>query len=207
MEQKYVIIAIIIIVVVLFLHNKSEHMNPTQLSNEAIQNISSVYANTTGTATFNNLKANGAVTMSGRTEIGGYSTFTNAVNFRGMGTDTWFPYTDGRNYIRGPTNVDGDTTFTNVTRFKGAGTNSSTHFPWSDGKNYIRGTTQVDGDLYANQTLYYNKIKTGNAEQRPGTRGGGGGGGFNLYCPEGTVMVGLTGGAGRLVDRVGPICK
>ena len=55
--------------------------------------------------------------------------------------------------------------------------------------------------------LNYNKIKGVNAEQRPGTAGGEGGAGYNIYCPEGTVMIGLTGGAGRYVDQVGPICK
>jgi hypothetical protein len=36
--------------------------------------------------------------------------------------------------------------------------------------------------------------------------GGSGGGNFSTSCPDGMVMVGLRGGAGLLVDRIGPIC-
>ncbi len=63
MKQKYIIIIIIIIVIVLFFYNKSEHLDTTSISNEAIQNIASVYADSKQTATFNNIKSIGGGTF------------------------------------------------------------------------------------------------------------------------------------------------
>lgn len=37
-----------------------------------------------------------------------YVTFDTAVQFKGVGRDTWFPYFDSKNYIRGDTIVDGN---------------------------------------------------------------------------------------------------
>ncbi len=139
MKTKYIIITLIIVLVILFFVQKKEHAGSTQaLSNEAIQNIAKVYADTTGTAAFNNLTANGANIKN--------TTVTGNVRFMGSGDDTWFPFTDGRNYIGGPTIIKGDADFRNTTSFKGAGTDRQTHFPFSDGKNYIRGSTRVDGN-------------------------------------------------------------
>ena len=63
------------------------------LSNEAIQNIASVYNKDNLTAT--NINATGGLNSTGTT------------HFTGYGTDSWLPYTDGHNYIRGPTHLDG----------------------------------------------------------------------------------------------------
>jgi len=63
------------------------------LSNEAIQSIASVYNKDNLTAT--NINATGGLNSTGTT------------HFTGYGTDSWFPFTDGHNYIRGPTHLDG----------------------------------------------------------------------------------------------------
>jgi hypothetical protein len=69
--------------------NSTENFDiTTPLSNEAIQNIASVY-------NANNLTATNVTT-------------TGTAHFTGGGRDTWFPYTDGKNYIRGPLQIDGD---------------------------------------------------------------------------------------------------
>lgn len=54
-----IIILVLILVFILSKENKSEHLDSSNLSSEAIQNISSVYANTSGQAVFNNIKVTG----------------------------------------------------------------------------------------------------------------------------------------------------
>jgi hypothetical protein len=68
MKNKYIIGGLIIILFVLFLLNKKEHAGSTppttpNLSNEAIQNIAKVYADTNNTATFNNLNVTGTFNL------------------------------------------------------------------------------------------------------------------------------------------------
>ena len=71
MKTKYIIIGLIILLVVLFVTQKKEHASgsvptPLTLSNEAIQNIAKVYADTNGMATFNNINVTawrGMITM------------------------------------------------------------------------------------------------------------------------------------------------
>ena len=69
MHRNHIIILFIIVIIILYLlNNRKENagnVSATSLSNEAIQNISSVYANTTGTASFNNLVVTGAFTPAG----------------------------------------------------------------------------------------------------------------------------------------------
>jgi hypothetical protein len=70
MKTKYIIIGLVIILLVLFITQKKEHsgsVTPSapQLSNEAIQNIARIYADTNNTATFNNLNTTGDITVSG----------------------------------------------------------------------------------------------------------------------------------------------
>jgi hypothetical protein len=89
---------------------KKEHtsgsvpVTPT-LSNEAIQNIAKVYADTNNTATFNNIRTTGEATINGSV------TFNQNTNFKGGANpnnwQTHLPHTNGENYIRGPTNIDG----------------------------------------------------------------------------------------------------
>ncbi len=68
MKTKYIIITLIIVLLIIFLTQSKEHAGSTQpssntsisvLSNEAVQNISKVYADTTQTATFNNINVTG----------------------------------------------------------------------------------------------------------------------------------------------------
>ena len=65
MKTKHIIIGLVIILIVLFLMQKKEHAGSvpvtTVLSNEAIQNLAKVYADTNTTATFNNIKATGNI--------------------------------------------------------------------------------------------------------------------------------------------------
>jgi hypothetical protein len=98
MKTEHIIIGLIILMVVLFFMQKKEHAGSTQaLSNEAVQNIAKVYADTTGTATFNNTKTTGESTFNGMTSFKGSS----------LGP-THIPYSNGENYIRGTTNIDGN---------------------------------------------------------------------------------------------------
>jgi outer membrane lipoprotein SlyB len=62
-----IIVLLIILLLIITIRSQSENAgtvnsNSKNLSNEAVQNIASVYANTTGTATFNNLRATGKIT-------------------------------------------------------------------------------------------------------------------------------------------------
>ena len=63
MDRIYIIIILLVLLVGVYLYNnKKEHagnVSSSTLSNQAIQNIASVYADTTGTATFNNIRTTG----------------------------------------------------------------------------------------------------------------------------------------------------
>ena len=74
MKTKHIIIGLIILVGIIFFTQKKEHAGSTppptlNLSNEAIQNISKVYADTMGTVTFNNTNVTGNVKISGRLDV------------------------------------------------------------------------------------------------------------------------------------------
>ena len=67
MKRKHIVILVIFILVAFILiRNKNyeglDATNTPPLSNEAIQSISSVYSNTAGVSTFNNIKATGKIT-------------------------------------------------------------------------------------------------------------------------------------------------
>jgi hypothetical protein len=65
MKTKHIIIGLIILLVVLFFIQKKEHAGSTtspNLSNEAIQNIAKIYADTSNTATFNNIRVTDKIT-------------------------------------------------------------------------------------------------------------------------------------------------
>ncbi len=67
MKLQHIIIGLIILVGLLLFIQKKEHAGSTpsttpQLSNEAIQNIAKVYADTSNTATFNNLNVTSKIT-------------------------------------------------------------------------------------------------------------------------------------------------
>ena len=188
MKTKHIIIGLLILMIVLFLMQNKEHAGSTasvKLSNEAIQNIATVYANTDGTATFNNIKATGTATIGGNAYFGGVTQFHSSVKDRG----TFFPWTDGRNYIRGMTNIDGESNLSGPTN--------------------LFGTTTMHGEVRANGDLYYTKLKGKGEEQRAGTHGldGNVGGQYTLKCPEGTVMIGIYGWASSVINKIGPICK
>jgi hypothetical protein len=127
MKTKHIIIGLIILVGLLFLIQKNEHAGSTppaqNLSNEAIQNIAKIYADTNNEAIFNNIKATGTAIVNGATILNGDTTIKGNATFKSGGTNTTlgthFPYTDGKNYIRGPTNIDGDTFFNGKTDFSG----------------------------------------------------------------------------------------
>ncbi len=94
MKTKHIIIGLVIILGVLFFVQKKEHEGsapptPPNLSNEAIQNIARVYADTNNEAVFNNLKTtgnatiNGATTLKGATTLDGAVTFNNDITYKG----------------------------------------------------------------------------------------------------------------------------
>jgi hypothetical protein len=157
MKTKHIIIGLIIVLLVLFFVQKKEHAGSTPpLSNEAIQNIAKVYADTTGTASFNNIQTKDTAT------VNGMATFKSVSNFKGGkaggGGETHFPFWNGENFIRGDTNIDGkitingETNINGAANFKGGKTdfNGGTHFPYSNGENYIRGPTNMDGATIIN---------------------------------------------------------
>jgi len=69
MERKQIILGLIVVLVIVFIltqrrENDDGTIAPsTTLSNEAVQSIASVYANTTGTAAFNNINVTGVSTL------------------------------------------------------------------------------------------------------------------------------------------------
>ncbi len=72
MKIKHIIIALVIVLLILFFTQKKEHAGSTPspsspsaplLSNEAIQNIAKVYADTSNTATFNNINVTGEIKL------------------------------------------------------------------------------------------------------------------------------------------------
>lgn len=69
MKTKHIIVSLIIVLVILFFVQKKEHAGTVpapsstlNLSNEAIQNIAKIYADTNNTATFNNINTIGKIT-------------------------------------------------------------------------------------------------------------------------------------------------
>ncbi len=69
-----IIVLLIILLLIITFHAQSENAgtvnsNSKNLSNEAVQNIASVYANTTGTATFNNVRVTGNIEIKGDADI------------------------------------------------------------------------------------------------------------------------------------------
>ena len=68
MKTKYIIIGLAILLVILFFVQNKEHAGSTtsktqNLSNEAIQNIAKIYADTIQTASFNNLNVTGKFSL------------------------------------------------------------------------------------------------------------------------------------------------
>jgi microcystin-dependent protein len=70
MKIKYIILGLVILLIILFLVQKKEHITQSSstknLSTEAIQNIANIYADTKNTATFNNINITawkGMITM------------------------------------------------------------------------------------------------------------------------------------------------
>jgi outer membrane lipoprotein SlyB len=64
MKTKHIVIIVIIVLLCyILIKNRKEGLDSTPtLSNEAIQSISSVYSNTAGVSSFNNLRATGKIT-------------------------------------------------------------------------------------------------------------------------------------------------
>jgi microcystin-dependent protein len=58
-KRDIIIILVVILIIVFVLQNKSEHLDTSSLSTEAIQNIASVYSDTKGEVVFNNVKVTG----------------------------------------------------------------------------------------------------------------------------------------------------
>ena len=69
MNKNHIIIALLVILLVALylMRNKSEHATLTTQSNEAVQNVASVYSDVSGTITVNNLHVTGKLTADGPT--------------------------------------------------------------------------------------------------------------------------------------------
>jgi microcystin-dependent protein len=64
MNKTDVILLLVIIIAIVFLYKKQENFTSAE-SNEAVQNIASVYADTSGTVSFNNAQITGNLSVSG----------------------------------------------------------------------------------------------------------------------------------------------
>jgi H+/gluconate symporter-like permease len=60
-KNTNIILLILVLGALLFLYNKQENFTMTEQSNEAVQNIASVYADTSGTVSFNNVNITGKI--------------------------------------------------------------------------------------------------------------------------------------------------
>ena len=105
MNNKYTVFLLLAIVVIAFLWNKNENLDATPLSNEAIQNIASVYNKDNLTAT--NINATSNLTTAGNLTVNsGMITFPGSKQAVQQGNGkTSFNDTDGANWIRGDRNV------------------------------------------------------------------------------------------------------
>jgi hypothetical protein len=95
-----------------------------------------------------NLNITGGGAINGGATIGGINNTGDLIvagttNFKGGGHDTWFPFSDGTNYIRGPTQIDGNVNFSENITVNGG--------PWQP--DYFRMSTTCDGNiLYASSS-------------------------------------------------------
>jgi microcystin-dependent protein len=80
MKTKHIIIGLIILVGILFFTQNKEHAGSVpppstpstpNLSNEAVQNIAKIYADTNNEAVFNNIKVTGNINVAGNTKLNG----------------------------------------------------------------------------------------------------------------------------------------
>jgi microcystin-dependent protein len=95
MKTKHIIIGLLILLVVLFLMQNKEHAGSTPaLSNEAVQSIAKVYADTNGTATFNNTRITGNATFDGEVTINGKLFANNYLNFLPIASIIMFYWPD-----------------------------------------------------------------------------------------------------------------
>jgi hypothetical protein len=78
-----IIIALIIILAILFLYNKQENLTPQ--SEEAINNIASIYSNTDKEVTFNNVNVTGKTSLNGKTALNGDTTLGGNINGKNFG--------------------------------------------------------------------------------------------------------------------------
>jgi len=156
MNNKYTVFLLLAIVVIAFLWNKNENLDATPLSNEAIQNIASVYNKDNLTAT--NINATSNLTTAGNLTVNsGMITFPGSKQAVQQGNGkTSFNDTDGANWIRGDRNVisgsveigknltvgNGMITFPGSKQAVQQG-NGKTSFNDTDGANWIRGDRNV----------------------------------------------------------------
>jgi len=122
---KNIVIPIAIIALVIFVlysNDVEEHM--TSLSNEAIQDIASVY-NNLGTLTVPNLNVTGTVTVGGQTTLNGSTTISQS----------------------GSLNVNGPATFAGQTALNGTSTVNGAMSVSSGGSLYIHGDKNFGADV------------------------------------------------------------
>ncbi len=74
METKYIIVIILILLILFLLYKNNEHLTLTDTSSEAIQNVAKIYADASGTATFNNIRLNNII-LNNDLDISGHTTF------------------------------------------------------------------------------------------------------------------------------------
>ncbi len=140
MQTKYVLVIIIIILAILFLYNKQENLDATgiPLSNEAIQNIASVYNNqnmqVTNLKVTNDINAIGNINASGTINAGSSLTSNNIfgsltspnkkyqINMQDNGDMAIYDVESKKNiWAVGKNGISTDTNFNDKAKFGGTG--------------------------------------------------------------------------------------
>ena len=107
MKTKHIIIGLAILIVILFIVQKKENADSTSpatqnLSNEAVQNIAKIYADTNNEAVFNNVKITGDLNVSGKLNILPAGTI---VAFNSATAPAGWALCDGQKYKLNNTNI------------------------------------------------------------------------------------------------------
>ncbi len=91
-NRDIIIILLVILAVTYYLQQRPENLDASSLSSEAIQNIASVYGNTSGTAVFNNIKVTGTADIANISSLKGI-----IVMWSGSNTPAGWALCDGTN--------------------------------------------------------------------------------------------------------------
>ena len=183
--NKFLFLICIFALIILIKMNIVENM--TDLNSEAVQNIASVYNK-------DNLQVT-SLTVTDKV-IGGLK--LDSMTFRTMsGNDIT---TDGA--ITSKYKLVTPVVETNLVKLGG---NNLTND--SDGWTRYRKPNGSYANFAANDVWVDGKLLKATPINQTSAIGGGGGNDYKLICPDGQQVVGIYGGAGGYIDRIGLLCK